>query len=334
MKHKILLIHKYISHVLLVICLISSVTNGYGQDRTVSGSVRDENGSLVPGVNVVEKGTTQGAITDEDGKYSLQVSDNAILVFSFVGYQSKEIPVGAQSVIDVTLEADITTLSEVVVTGYATEKKSDLTGAVAVVDLAPLKNNSTGNPMQALQGRVAGLYIEKNGGAPTGENSRILIRGSNTLGNTDPLYIIDGVPTKRPEVFQSLSPGSIESVQILKDASAASIYGSRASNGVIIVTTKDGRSKTGERLTISLNSSVALLTEKPQRLKMLSAEQRGRALWQGAVNDRTNLNSALYTLRHTFHSLCIPTFLCYERDSDLPAGSCFLFRQKWSDRSK
>ena len=295
MKPKILLIHKYLSCIVLVVCMLSCITKSYAQDKTVSGSVRDESGTGIPGVNVVEKGTTRGAITDQDGKFSLQVSDNATLVFSFVGYQSKEVPVGPESIIDVTLEADVTTLSEVVVTGYSTEKKADLTGAVAVVDLAPVRNNATGNPMQALQGRVAGLYIEKNGGAPTAENSRILIRGSNTLGNTDPLYIIDGVPTKRPEVFQSLSPGSIESVQILKDASAASIYGSRASNGVIIVTTKDGRSKSGERLTISLNSSVALLTEKPQRLEMLTAEQRGRALWQGAVNDRTNPNSALYT---------------------------------------
>src|SRR5690606_679696 len=184
---------------------------------------------------------------------------------------------------------------EIVVTGYATERKADLTGAVSVVELTPIQNNVSGNPMQALQGRVAGLYIEKNGGAPNGENSRILIRGSNTLGNTDPLYIIDGVPTKRPEVFQSLAPGSIESIQVLKDASAASIYGSRASNGVIIVTTKDGKSQSGERLTLTLNSNVSILSEKPQRVKMLNAEDRGRALWRGAVNDRTEPNSALYT---------------------------------------
>lgn len=294
MKLKILLIHKCISIVLLIVCMFSAVTNSYAQDKTVSGSVKDENGSPVPGVNVVEKGTTQGAITDQDGEFSLQVSENSTLVFSFVGYLTQEVVVGGQSQIDVTIQPDITTLSEVVVTGYATEKKADLTGAVAVVDLKPILNNVAGNPMQALQGRVAGLYIERNGGSPTGENSRILIRGSNTLGNTDPLYIIDGVPTKRPEVFQSLSPGSIESIQILKDASASSIYGSRASNGVIIVTTKDGRSRSGEQITISLNSNLSMQTEKPGRIKMLNAEERGRALWQGAVNDRTNPNSALY----------------------------------------
>ena len=181
----------------------------------------------------------------------------------------------------------------VVVTGYTTQRKVDLIGAVAVVDLKPVKNNSTGNPMQALQGRVAGLYIEKTG-SPNGENSRILIRGSNTIGNTDPLYIIDGAPTKNPQVFQSLNPGTIESIQILKDASAASIYGSRASNGVIIVTTKNGAGK----VNVQLNSGLTWQTMKPQKLEMLDAEGRGRALWGGAVNDRTDPNTvapAIYT---------------------------------------
>src|SRR5690606_36049433 len=156
-----------------------------------------------------------------------------------------EIVVGNQTTIDVSLAMDLGTLSEIVVTGYATERKADLSGAVSVVELTPIQNNVSGNPMQALQGRVAGLYIEENGGAPNGENSRLLIRGSKTLGNTDQVYIIDGVPTKRAEVFQSVAPGSIESIQVMNDASAASIYGSRASNGVIIVTTKDGKSQSG-----------------------------------------------------------------------------------------
>jgi TonB-linked SusC/RagA family outer membrane protein len=296
MKGKVLLIHKYARRLLLMACLLASAGYAYAQQRQVNGTVKDETGQPLPGANIVVKGTTTGTTSNFDGSYQLMVeSPESVLVFSFVGYQSQEIVVGNQTTIDVQLAMDLGTLSEIVVTGYASERKADLTGAVSVVELTPIKNNATGNPMQALQGRVAGLYIEKNGGAPNGENSRILIRGSNTLGNTDPLYIIDGVPTKRPEVFQSLAPGSIESIQVLKDASAASIYGSRASNGVIIVTTKDGKSQTGERLTLTLNSNVSILTEKPQRINMLSSEDRGRALWRGSVNDRTEPNSALYT---------------------------------------
>jgi TonB-dependent SusC/RagA subfamily outer membrane receptor len=147
-----------------------------------------------------------------------------------------------------------------------------------------VKNNSSGNTMQALQGRVAGLYIEKDG-SPNGANSRILIRGANTLGNTNPLYVIDGIPTVRPEVFQNINPASIASMQVLKDASAASIYGSRASNGVIIVTTKNG-GNTNAKVQFQFNNSTSWQSEKSMRFKMLSSEDRGRALWQASVNDR------------------------------------------------
>ena len=279
----------------LTLCLLA--THGYGQASQVTGAVRDKDGVELIGVNVLVKGTATGTITDVQGRYTIQAAPSDALVFSFVGYLTQEVSVGNQTTINITLADDVTTLQELVVTGYASEKKADLTGAVAVVDLSPVINNSSGNPMQALQGRVAGLYVEKSGGSPNGENSRILIRGLNTLGNNDPLYVIDGVPTKRPEVFQSLPPGSIESVQVLKDASAASIYGSRASNGVIVVTTKNGSTKSGENLTISVNYSLSRLTTKPQKVKMLSSEQRGEVLWQGAVNDRTdpNANTNIYS---------------------------------------
>ena len=137
--------------------------------------------------------------------------------------------------------------------------------------------------MQALQGHVPGLYIEKSG-TPSATSSRILIRGVNTLGDNNPLYIIDGVPTKRPEVFQGLSAGSIVSVQVLKDASASSIYGARASNGVVIVTTKNGSDRKGE-VKVQFNSNFSVQSEKSQRYDMLNAVDRGRALWQASVND-------------------------------------------------
>jgi TonB-dependent starch-binding outer membrane protein SusC len=275
--------------ILLIIVMTFAIPKLAWGQQTVTGTVTDQATSEpMPGVNVVAKGTTNGTATDTFGKYSLHVSADAILIFSFIGYETKEIVVGAQSVVDVSLSASLETLSEVVVTGYTSSRKQDLTGAVAVVEMSPLKNiiQSTGNPMQALQGRVAGLYVEKTG-TPSGESSRILIRGLNTLGNSDPLYIIDGVPTKRPQVFQSLNGSTVESVQVLKDASSSSIYGARASNGVIIVTTKNGGNTNG-KINIQFNSSISAQSERPQRFKMLNSLDRGKALWQASVNDKVD----------------------------------------------
>lgn len=206
--------------------------------RQVTGTVRgsDNNEPLI-GASVLVVGTKIGAITNVDGTFSISVPENSsMLQISFIGYTSQEVSVKGVNDVQVTLTPG-KELSEVVVVGYTSQRKEDLTGSVVVVDLKPIKNNSTGNVMQSLQGRVPGLYIERDG-SPNGSNSRILIRGANTLGNNDPLYIIDGIPTTRPEVFQNMSPANIESIQVLKDASAVSIYGARASNGVIIVTTK------------------------------------------------------------------------------------------------
>ncbi|WP_460911459.1 SusC/RagA family TonB-linked outer membrane protein [Spirosoma areae] len=265
--------------------------------RTITGSVVDAktNEPLI-GASIIIPGTTTGTVADTKGKFSISLPQSASsIAVSFIGYDAQEVAIKNESTLTVALVAG-GQLAEVVVLGYTTSRKEDLTGAVAVVDLAPLRNISSGNPMQAIQGRVPGLYIEKTG-SPNGTNSRILIRGANTLGNTDPLYIIDGVPTKRPEVFQGLNPNSIESVQVLKDASAASIYGSRASNGVIIVTTKNGTNTNG-KINIDFNSSISSQSERYSRFKMLNAVDRGRALWQASVNDGVNPEDgygALYT---------------------------------------
>ncbi len=256
----------------------------FGQ-QTITGTVVEnvKNEPLI-GASITVTGTTTGAVTDIDGKFSLVVPDNAtILTVSFVGYTSKDIVLKkGETNLTITLEEG-GSLQELVVVGYTTQKKKDLTGSVAIVELNPVKNNSSGNTMQALQGRVPGLYIERDG-SPNGSNSRILIRGANTLGNNDPLYVIDGIPTTRPEVFQNMNPANIESVQVLKDASAESIYGARASNGVIIVTTKNG-GDTGGKVTFQFNSSVSAQSEKAMRFKMLNSVERGRALWQASVND-------------------------------------------------
>ena len=268
---------------LSLLAMLWSVQVTFAQ-RTITGTVRgdDSNDPLI-GASVTVKGSTVGTLTNAEGRYSLTLPANAqTLVFSYVGYEALDVPIQSATNLDVVLKSS-RLLDEVVVVGYTSQRKEDLTGSVAVVDLKPIQNNSTGNPMQSLQGRVPGLYIERDG-SPNGSNGRILIRGANTLGNNDPLYIIDGIPTTRPEVFQNMNPANIESIQVLKDASAQSIYGARASNGVIIVTTKNGGNTDG-KVSFQYNSSISTQSEKSMRFKMLNAEDRGKALWQASVND-------------------------------------------------
>ncbi|OFY61419.1 MAG: hypothetical protein A2Y71_11425 [Bacteroidetes bacterium RBG_13_42_15] len=251
--------------------------------KVVSGQTNES----LTGVTVLEKGTTNGTLTDALGNYSIKVTNaNSILVFSFVGLESQEVVVGGQKVIDVTMKETVSMLDEVVVTGYGTQRRSDLTGSVAVVKVDETKDIATGSVLQAIQGRVAGLYVTSTGD-PSGAASSIRIRGINTLGNTSPLYIIDGVPTIDPNVLGNMNQNSIESFQVLKDASATSIYGSRASNGVIIITTKSGKGK----INVELRSSYSL-QKFVRRYEMANTDQYGRILWQGYIND--NMNDPLY----------------------------------------
>ena len=239
----------------------------------------------LPGASVLVSGTNNGTSTDLDGQFTFDnVEKNATLIVKYTGYESQSVKLNGQTNLKISLKIESLKLQEVVVTGYSKERKVDLTGAVTIVDMKPIlaQSLSSGNAMSALQGRVAGLNIEKSGD-PSGASSRILIRGVSTLGNTDPLYVIDGVPVTRPEVFASLNPSSIESIQVLKDASASSIYGSRAANGVIIVTTKN--TKKGDNTTVSYSTNVTMQSEKKQRYKMLNALDRGKALWRASVND-------------------------------------------------
>lgn len=279
----------------LLFLLLNFIPIGLLAQGQITGSITSADDKMpLPGATVLVVGTTTGTTADFDGNYTLDdVASDATLSFSYIGFASLEIPVNGQTVINAELQADSQQLEEVVVTGYATERKADLTGAVTVVELGPVagQSMSSGSAVQALQGRVPGLFIEKSGD-PTGNSNRILIRGVTTLGNNDPLYVIDGVPTVRQEVFSSLNPSAIASVQVLKDASASSIYGARAGNGVIIVTTKNkARGADGEKLSISINSNVSMLSEKRQRYDMLNAQQRGEALWQASVNDGADPNS-------------------------------------------
>ncbi|WP_165699349.1 SusC/RagA family TonB-linked outer membrane protein [Hymenobacter jejuensis] len=206
-------------------------------DATVTGRVVDEKGAGLPGVNVVVKGTSNGAQTDPDGKYTLTVPEGATLVFSFIGYTTQEVPVGGRTTIDVALAPDTKTLNEVVVVGYGTQAKRDLTGAVARVEGSEIVNQPVQTPTQALQGKIAGVQITNNG-SPNSQPV-VRIRGTGTLlAGANPLYVVDGVQTTD---IRNLSNADIASIDVLKDASAAAIYGVRGANGVIIITTKQGK---------------------------------------------------------------------------------------------
>lgn len=211
--------------------------SGYAQESLVTGTVRDYEGEILPGVNVIEKGTSNGTITDVEGSYTITVPSGAILVFSYIGYLTEEIAVDTRSAIDVELVPDITQLEELVVVGYGTQRKSDITGSVAVIDAEEMQKYATSDVAQLLQGRASGVQVI-SGGQP-GAAPNVRIRGVGTFGDSQPLYVIDGVPVGTS--IRDFNPNDIASVQVLKDASAGAIYGSRAANGVVIITTKQGR---------------------------------------------------------------------------------------------
>ncbi|MEH0153277.1 TonB-dependent receptor [Limibacter armeniacum] len=210
------------------------------QERFVSGTVTDETGQGLPGVNILVNGTTQGSITDFNGSYRINLGtvENPELVFSFIGYETMRISVNGQSTINHQMVPDADQLEEVVVVGYGVQKKSDITGSVASIKPEALTQISTPSVGQALQGRISGVQVTSQSGKP-GSGMRIRIRGIGTINNSDPLYVVDGFPTAN---IDFLSPADIESIEVLKDASATAIYGSRGANGVVLVTTKKGKS--------------------------------------------------------------------------------------------
>ncbi|MDR1865990.1 MAG: SusC/RagA family TonB-linked outer membrane protein [Bacteroidales bacterium] len=230
------------------------------QGITVSGTVRDVSGESVPGANITVKGTLTGVVSDADGKFTIQVSDqDAVLVISFVGFVTQELPVGARRVIDVNLREDASEIEEVVVVGYGTQKKLALTGSVASTSGESIQKSSAVDLSQSLAGRMPGVIVNNRSGEPGVEATTILIRGRSTLGENSPLIIIDGVPGR--ESISYLNPNDIENITVLKDASA-SIYGNRSANGVILVTTKRG--KAGEKPKITFSYDLGI--QQPTRL--------------------------------------------------------------------
>jgi TonB-dependent starch-binding outer membrane protein SusC len=228
----------YVSRVVFLMALMLSVTwTALAQDRKITGSVQDAKGGGIPGVSVAVKGTTTGTTTDGNGAYSITVkSNNAELVFSSVGYVSKTTSVANRSTINMILDEDVSQLSEVVVTGYTSQRKKDITGAVSVVSAKELTAVPAASVTQMLQGRASGVTVG-NDNSPGG-GTMVRVRGFGSTNNNSPLYVIDGVPTQG--TLNQINPNDIESMQVLKDASAASIYGARAANGVVIITTKRG----------------------------------------------------------------------------------------------
>ncbi|HEY9489558.1 MAG TPA: SusC/RagA family TonB-linked outer membrane protein, partial [Chryseosolibacter sp.] len=238
------------------------------QETVVNGKVTDETNTPLPGVNVLIKGSTIGTVTDTDGQYSIAAPDaNAILVFSFIGYVTKEIPVDGQSQINVQLLTDVQTLSEIVVVGYGTQKKSDLTGSVGQVSSEEILERPISNVLQGLQGRVAGVNVFLNSGSPTA-SPRVVIRGMGTINSSSgPLYVVDGVVM---EDIAFLNPYDIESMEVLKDASSTAIYGARGANGVILISTRRGAKTEG--LVVGYDGFVSLGTLRKKMDVMNAAE--------------------------------------------------------------
>lgn len=248
------------------------------QARTVTGTVTDQKGEPLLGVNVVVKGTTNGTITDMDGKFTLEVAPNSILSVSYIGYVSQDIPV-TSDVLKVVLKEDTQNLEEVVVVGYGTQQKKDITGSVAVVDTKELLASSGSSATQQLQGKAAGVYVGQTGSP--GSPSMVRIRGINTVNDNGPLYVIDGVSTRNQDL-SSLNPNDIESMQVLKDASSAAIYGAQAANGVILITTKKGTKSGQPRLTYDGYVGVQKTGKK---YDVLNSMDRLNLDWQAQKNN-------------------------------------------------
>ena len=273
-----------ISRLRMMVCLIGMLLPMciFAQQITVQGIVKDQTGEMVIGASVMEKGTTNGTITGIDGDFSLNMSSNGTLVVSFVGYKTQEVQVKGQKQLQVVLSEDAEMLDEVVVIGYGTMKKSDLTGAVSSIGNKDIKDSPVSNLGQAIQGKISGVQIV-DAGKP-GDNVSIKIRGLGSINNCDPLVVIDGVPTDLG--LSSLNMADVERLDVLKDASATAIYGSRGANGVVMITTKRGTEGKG-KLAVSANYSFQNATNVPS---LLNAAQYAELSNDMMVNSGRNPN--------------------------------------------
>ena len=227
-------------HGFLTLLLVLVVQIGFAQEKTVSGTVLDEDGLPLPGVNVIEQGTSNGTQTNFDGQYNISVEEGDVIVFSYVGFTTQNVTVGAADTYDVTLASDAAALDEVVIVGYGTATKQSFAGTATTIEAEKLDVKSYSNISQSLAGEVAGVNVINTSGQP-GTTSTVRIRGLGSVnGSRDPLYVLDGVPVTNTSAINSINPTDIKSTTILKDATATAIYGSRGANGVILITTKRG----------------------------------------------------------------------------------------------
>ncbi|MEK6155388.1 TonB-dependent receptor [Flavobacteriaceae bacterium 3-367] len=247
---------------------------------TITGTVTDSDGAPLPGANVVVQGTTNGTQTDFDGNYTITADANATLVFSYIGFATQSVAVNGQTTINVTMAEDASQLSEVVVLGYSSQTRGDLTGSVASVDISEATKAPIVNAAEALEGRVTGVSVT-NAGSP-GSSPQITIRGFGTSNNTDPLYIIDGVQTDNGNILNSINPADIDQINVLKDGAAA-IYGARASNGVVIITTKGGGYNQAKPVvSFDLYTGISRASNIPD---LLNAQQHGDMIFESLAND-------------------------------------------------
>ncbi len=274
---------------------------------TVSGTVLDENGLPLPGANIVVKGTTTGTQTDFDGNFTIEASSDAVLIFSYIGYKTQEVSVSAQSTLQVSMELDAAELEGVVVTGYSKQSTRDITGAVTVVGAKELEATAPTSIEQALQGQAAGVTVGSEGGP--GGSAAVRIRGFGTVNGNDPLYIIDGTPSNAG--LNDLNPNDIESIQILKDASAAAIYGIRAGNGVIIITTKSGKVNQKVQFSANVWTGVSFIPNSVFP-NIATPQQHAEALWRAEIN--TSGNSPNHPQFGNGPTPVLPTYI-------IPAGS-------------
>ena len=278
---------------ILLFCFVMAISPAYAQNTTVKGVVRDAMGPTA-GATVVQKGTNNGTITDLDGNFTISVPSNAVLVFSFVGLDTQEVPVAGKKFIEVTLSGN-EELEEVIVVGYGTQKKSDITGSVASVDKARLSKLPVTNVLQAVQGATAGVTISQGSSIP-GDAPSALVRGRNSINaGTGPYIVVDGVPiSKSGGSLNDINPGDIESMEILKDASATAIYGTNGANGVILITTKHGKEG---KPSISYNGYVGIEdfankmdfcngTQITQRYKDYVAQNAGETMYNDFVKNQ------------------------------------------------
>ena len=261
---------------LVVLMLSSSLI--FAQN-SISGSVSDESNNPIPGATVVVEGTNTGVVTDFDGNYQINASAGDQLTFSSLGFGSQTITVGNQNQINVTLMSSVDILDEVVVSGYQTQQRRSLSGAIGTVDTDEAFKTQVTNAAEALQGRVAGVQVTSGGGP--GAAPVIRVRGYSTTNDNSPLYVIDGIQTTDPNVMRDINPRDIENISVLKDGSAA-IYGARASNGVIVVTTKKGTYNQANTLEVDASYGISTVTRVPD---MLNVQQHADMTWQSILND-------------------------------------------------